>query len=702
MSSETAPRRRAVRPEDLYAIKGVTDVQLSPDGRRVAYGLSEIDEAADEYRTSIWVADLDQAGDGVGEVIPRRFTFGPRSDSAPRWSPDGAWLAFLSDRDGDAPQLYVLPTAGGEARKLTSLAKGAGPAVWSPDGQRLAFAARWPVEEAPEDKEARERWSQRPRVVTRAQYKTDGQGYTLDTPSRLFVVPLEGAPEGLRPLIESDGEDRAPAWSPDGRRLAFSRTRGGESDYSLSDIWVLDLEGAGAGGAPRRVTEQVGRAASPSWSPDGTTIACYGTDEQEPGFGEHLQRVWTVPADGSAPPRCLTADYDRGAFPLPPPAVTPGPVWSADGATLTYVVATEGCVHVVRAAVAGGEVQAVVTGERWVMSCSAEPGAARLAYVASAPDSPGEVYLSAWDGSGERRLTDINRDWLEGVALPAVERRRFASPHGGTIDGWLFRPPAGEQRGSRPSRAGAAGDSGKGALPAPLLLHIHGGPHSFSGSRFEATAFYAYALASAGWAVLALNPTGSGSYGKAFARAIRGRWGEHDLPEQLAAVDALVEEGIADPERLAVTGYSYGGYMTSWTIGHSGRFKAAVVGAPVTNFESFHGTSDIGMWFSAWELRAGPFADPELYRRLSPVRYADQVTTPTLILHGESDDRCPIGQGEELYIALVAAARVPVQFVRYPGGAHGFLTSGRPSHRVDYSRRVVEWVERYAGAGPDA
>jgi dipeptidyl aminopeptidase/acylaminoacyl peptidase len=229
-------------------------------------------------------------------------------------------------------------------------------------------------------------------------------------------------------------------------------------------------------------------------------------------------------------------------------------------------------------------------------------------------------------------------------------------------------------------------------------VHIHGGPHSFFGFTFPLESFYANVLPGKGWSVLALNPSGSGSYSKAFAHRIRGRWGERDLPEQLAAVDALIAEGIADPQRLAVVGYSYGGYMTSWTIGHSERYRAAVVGAPVTNLESFSGTSDIGPWFGAWELGGDTLSrEPvrETQRRLSPITYAERVRTPTLIVHGEADDRCPIGQGEEFFAALAAEGRVPVEMVRYPGGAHGFIVSGRPSHRVDYQRRVIDWVERH-------
>jgi dipeptidyl aminopeptidase/acylaminoacyl peptidase len=661
-----------VQPEDLLAIKTVADVQLSPDGRRIAYTVTEIDAAQDENRAAIWVVRVD--GRAVSEH-PVQFTRGPKRDTAPRWSPDGSLLAFLSDRESEDAQLYVIPADGGEARQLTALERGAGPAVWSPDGRHIVFEARVYKETPPKESEARERWKQRPRVVTRAQYKADGQGYTFDVNTHLFIVPVDGGEP--RQITRGDFEHRAPSWSPDGRQIAFARSRGGPADYSLLDIWTLPIDVRPDGqietGEPRRITETVGRATSPTWSPDGRTIACYGTDEQEPGFGEPLVRVWLVSAEGGAARR-LTADYDRGVVLLPPPANTPGPAWSSDGTSVAFIAADAGNAHVVRASVPDGAIRPVVTGERQVTSASFALG--RVAFCATQPDNPGDVYVAGDDGEGERRLTRVNEALLSGLAWPRVERRTFAGPNGASLEGWLYRPQ-------------------EGAAPAPLMLHIHGGPHSFAGNAYLPAAFYSYVLASRGWAVLMLNFSGSGSYGKAFAHRLRGRWGEYDLPEQLAAIDALIADGIADGDRLAVCGYSYGGYMTSWTITHTNRFQAAVVGAPVTNLESFFGTSDIGMWFAPWEMTVDLFAGRETYRRLSPIHYADRVTTPTLILHGEADDRCPIEQGEQLYIALVAAGRAPVEFVRYPGGAHPFVTSGRPSHRLDFTRRVVEWVERH-------
>ncbi len=658
------PKPMPIQPTDLLELATASDVQLSPDGRLVAYVRTEIDADADAYRSAIWVVPA-----SGGTPVP--FTRGPR-DWSPRWSPDGRWLAFLSDRDGGHAQLYVLPMAGGEARRLTSQPLGVGEPAWSPDSTRVAFRARVWREPPPADPAERERWTRRPRVVTRAQYKADGPGYTFDAVGHLFVVDV--ASGAVSVLTQGDAEHAGPAWSPDGRQLAFVRARTGSADYNLFDLWIMDADG----GHARRLTEQVGRATSPSWSPDGTLVACFGREQQEPGFGDPVVRVWVAPVQGGTP-RCLTAGDRRSVALNQPPMPTPPPIWSADGRTLVCLMADAGSAHVARVFTGDGHVRAVVRGARQVQSVAALED--RLAFCATDWHAPADVYACAPDGSDERRLTDLNGAWRARVALPRVERRTFRSPHGGEIDGWVVHPADGRR-------------------PAPLLVDIHGGPHSYAGNAFPLGTLHLFVLAGRGWAALALNPTGSGSYDRAFAHAIRGRWGEHDLPEQLAAVDALVADGTADASRLAVAGYSYGGFMAAWTITHTTRFRAAIVGAPVVNLESFHGTSDIGAWFASWEMCGDLAAHRERYRRLSPVHHLEHVVTPTLIVHGEADERCPIGQGEELFAGLVILGRAPVEFVRYPGQSHAFRGTGRPSYRVDVVRRIVEWVERHAGAPP--
>lgn len=647
----------AVEPADLLRFKTVADVACSPDATRIAFTVASIDVAIDDYRTAVWVASADG-----GE--PKQLTDGPKKDSAPRWSPDGESIAFLSDRERERPQLYVMPAAGGAARRITDRPLGAYPASWSPDSTKLLFGARVPDVAPPADADAKKRWEQRPRHITKAQYKADGQGYTFDARTHLFVADV--ASGTVKQITDGDFEDRAESWSPDGGQIAWSRTRGGRAEYSWSDIHVANADGTAA----RQLTKDAGRATSPTWSPDGKSIAFYAADEQSPWIGDPMVRPWVVAVSGGAA-RPITKEYDHGVSLLPPPAATPGPIWSPDGAAITAVFSVRGDSYVVRATVADGRTETIVGGERQVTYLSAAPGR-RLAFAAADPSDPSEAYVADWGGRNERRITKLNDTLVADLGAPLPVRRVFDTPNG-KIEGWVITPK-----------------SARG--PAPLILDIHGGPAGFAGDGFSLSYFFKYVLASKGWAVLSLNPTGSGSYGRAHAHGIRGRWGEHDLPEQLAAIDALVKDGIADPKRLAVAGYSYGGFMASWTIGHSDRFKAAVVGAPVVDQESFHGTSDIGMWFAPWELNAEFPGGRETLRHFSPLTYVDKISTPTLIVHGEADDRCPIGQGEQLFSALLACGKAPTEFVRYPGGSHLFIVSGRPSHRVDFNQRTVEWV----------
>jgi len=648
-----------VEPRDLLRFKTIGDVALSPDGEHVAFTVVRIDEEADEYRSSIWTADAS------GASKPSELTAGEKKKaSAARWSPDGKTIAFLSDRERDKPQLYVMPAKGGDARRLTDLPLGVLPASWSPDGTKLLFGARVPNSPPPSDPEARKRWEQRPRHVTKAQYKADGQGYIFDARTHLFVVDVKSG--ASTQLTAGDHDDRAEAWSPDGARIAWAQVRGGVAEYNWSDIHVMNADGSGA----RQITTDAGRAISPTWSPDGRAIAFYAYDEQTPWIGDPLVRPWVVAVSGG-PARPITKEYDYGVALLAPPAITPGPAWSPDGATVTSVYAIRGQAHIVRARVADGGAETIVGGERQVTYLASVPGK-RLAYAVADPRDPSEVFTASWDGTGERRITQLNEPLVSELHAAMPQRRVFDTPNG-KIEGWVIAPRTGNG-------------------PAPLLVDIHGGPAGFAGDAFALGYFFKYVLASKGWAVLSLNPTGSGSYGREHAHGIRGRWGEHDLPEQIAAIDALVADKIADPDRLAIAGYSYGGFMTSWTIGHCDRFKAAVVGAPVVDQESFFGTSDIGMWFSGWELNAEFPRDRETLRRFSPISYVADVKTPTLIVHGEADDRCPIGQGEQYFAALLACGKVKTEFVRYPGGSHLFILSGRPSHRVDFTQRVVDWV----------
>ena len=521
---------RPIAPEDLLRLTSVSDVQISPDGAIVAYVASRADLQDDATKSTIWLVSADG-----GE--PRQFTTGER-DSAPRWSPDGRTLAFLSDRAGK-PQIFLLPAGGGEARKLTDLPDGAGVPVWSPDGASIAFTARVETETAPADPKERERWARRPRHVTTTAYKADGAGFIFDKRSRIFVVPV--ADGEARPLTGLAINATDPTWSPDGQTVAFVAARPEERDldhpfglFGASKLCTVAAEG----GAVREIAT-LAKLSAPVFAPDGRTIAVYSSGPDADDFFANAH-VWLVPLDGGVP-RDLTPGFDcsRAMLLQPVPCA-----WSADGARIIFPVADRGNAHIYSASVATDERTLLIGGERKALPFSYARSAGRIAFVTSDPRTPQEVAVARDDGGNERRLTNINGPLLQEFAWQPAERRIFATPNG-DVEGWLRLP------------VGAT-------LPAPLLVLIHGGPQGAFGSEFlPIEGDTSHAAAGAGWAVLMLNPHGGSDYGRAFAESLVGRWGEFDLPEHLAAVDALIAEGIADPERLAVSGYSYGGYMTS-------------------------------------------------------------------------------------------------------------------------------------------
>jgi dipeptidyl aminopeptidase/acylaminoacyl peptidase len=304
--------------------------------------------------------------------------------------------------------------------------------------------------------------------------------------------------------------------------------------------------------------------------------------------------------------------------------------------------------------------------------------------VLSSPKVPADVYLASSDGSRERRLTDLNHDLLAEVRLHPCVERTFTAADGLEIHGWVIRGDDGAVTSGTP----------RTQRPQPLLVDIHGGPHNAWSPAFDAVHLYHETLAAQGWSILRLNPRGSDGYGEDFFTAVVGAWGEIDQQDFIGAVDTLVEEGLADPERLAVCGYSYGGHMTNWLTARTDRFAAAVSGGSLSNYTSFYANSDQGYWIGPFYFGAEQYEARERYAELSPLSYVEGVTAPTLILHGENDDRCPIGQAEEWFVSLRKLGR-EVEFVRYPGASHLFILNGRPSHRIDYNRRIADWVEEH-------
>jgi dipeptidyl aminopeptidase/acylaminoacyl peptidase len=648
--------------EDLTRIQFVTDPQVSPDGRRVAFVVTTLSEERDEYLANIWLVDTTGGA-------PRRFTAGPRRDIEPRWSPDGTRLAFLSERaPKDKLQLHVMPADGGEPTRLTALEHGVSSVAWSPDGTRLAFVSAVGGQREP-DSEEEKRKSRPARVITSVKYRFNGEGFIYDRRPHVFVV----ATDGSAPVQISDGDfsDADPAWSPDGGSVVFTSARHAErDDDDASDLWRVDAKG----GMPQRLTTTTGPVMLPAFSPDGRSIA-YLARPAKNAYGRNVQ-VYVVPSDGAGSATCLTSALDRSCG-----ALQVRPLWSPDGRSIVVAGEDHGDVGLWRAAASGHEPPArIVGGARSINGFSASADGRGLAFAASSPTAPAEVFACRADGSDERRLSELNRAWTDSVTLSAPERVRFTRA-GFELDVWVMRP-AGFVAGRR----------------YPTLLSIHGGPHAQYGHNFF-DEFQVYA--GAGYAVVYTNPRGSQGYGEAFAQAVVGDWGGGDYADVMGALDeAIARYPFIDPDRLGVLGGSYGGFLTSWTVGHSQRFKAACSERAVNCQYTMFGTSDIGHSFNVVELGGPmPWEDMARYIERSPLTYAKDVVTPLLIIHSEDDLRCPIEQGEQLFVALKKLRR-EVRFVRFPGENHEMSRSGKPRHRLERFRHILDWFGAYLGKAP--
>jgi dipeptidyl aminopeptidase/acylaminoacyl peptidase len=648
---------RPMTPQDLTRIRFVSDPQISPDGQQVAFVVTMLSNDKDQYLSNIWMVDT------AGRE-PRRFTTGPKRDTQPRWSPDGTQVAFLSEREGHLKaQLYVMPAAGGEPTRLTNLPNGVMQHVWSPDGSRLALVARIGGWQEPGNEEERQK-SKPVRIITTLKYKANGEGFIYDRRPHLFVVSAEGGEP--QQLTDGDFANTYPAWSPDGMQLAFISARHEDRDYdNASDIWIISVQG----GEPRRLTDTAGPLISPTFSPDGRTIAYLGHHYRHEAGRNY--RVFTMPVAGGAP-TCLTMTLDRTCVPF---LGNVSPLWSADSQWITFAVEDQGDIPIYRVRADGTIApKCIITGERQVTGLSASRDGTLLAFTAMDPVSPAEVMVCHVDGTGEKPLTELNRAWTAEVGRSRPERFRYERD-GHQLDGWVMRP-----------------FDFKPGQRYPALLNIHGGPHTQYGHNFF-DEFQVYA--GAGYVVIFTNPRGSQGYGEEFTRAVLGDWGGGDFADVMAGLDeALRRYDCIDPQRLGVMGGSYGGFLTSWTVGHTNRFTAACSERAVNNTYTLFGTSDIGHSFSAAQSGYLPWENMQWYIDHSPLTYAQDIVTPLLIIHSDSDLRCPMEQAEQLFVAL-KKQRKEVVFVRFPDEDHELSRAGKPRHRLERFRIILDWFAKY-------
>ncbi|HUH22367.1 MAG TPA: S9 family peptidase [Gaiellaceae bacterium] len=633
-----------MRPSDLYELRWADDPRLSPDGRTAAFVVWSTDRETNDYTASIWLVAVD------GAAQPRRLTRGKKQDVAPRWSPDGSRLAFASNRDSKAKQLYVLPVEGGEPLQLTELSEDVTEVVWSPDGTRIVFSARV-RDSAYEEEDERKR---RPRRFERLQYKLDDEGWIGDRRRHLFVVPADGSAPPVQ-LTDGDFEDAAPSWSPDGRRIAFASARQEHWDTEVErDIFVVDAEG----GEPERLTACDSCYEAPAWSPDGSAIAC----RWAPGGFDYPRHGQIAVLDASTGERrVLTESLDRNCAPYPE---IREPVW--DGDSILFVLEESGYNALYRVGADGAGEPEAVLGEVWVTAFDCVVG--QIAHAATTPTSLPEIY------TGEGRLTDVSS------AVEASEPERFTavSADGSEVEAWIIRPLGFEE--------------GR----YPLLLNVHGGPFAQYGNRFLDEF---QVQAGAGYAVLYSNPRGSSGYSEEWGRAIRGPieggegWGSRDYEDVMAVLDEALERfDFIDPERLGVLGGSYGGFMTSWIVSHTDRFQAACSERSVNNFVLEGGSGDIG-WAFKGIVGEYWFEAPDAYLQISPSKYAANITTPLLILHSEDDLRCPLGHAEDLF-AILRVLKRDVELVIFPAESHNLSRTGSPAHREMRFEAILDWFER--------
>ncbi len=727
------PTRRAPRPDDLYRFRIATDVQLAPAGDLAVFVLQAVAPGFEGYRRSIWSV----ATDGSRPAV--QLTLAAKQDTSPRFSADGRTLAFLSDRRlavedepaapedrEDLVQVHLLPLdRPGEARRLTDLPRGVSAFEWSPDGRSLAVVSASHGATRAEDARRRGRPAAPPapgtpppsdyRYLDRLRNSLNGTGWIYDRTTALWLVDV--ATGAARLVHRGRSSIESVVWSPDGSRIAFALNDRPDGDLDwLSDAWVVEA----AGGRPIRITGGRGIFEPRAWLPDGRELIVMG--HRWPALAGSRVDLWRFAADGSENGRDggrnLSGRHDRmiGADLNSDLTVGEPPrVWAApDGGTTIFSAPDgEGAYELWRIDTRTGDLERLTEGRHYLSSWSARPGPGGTVRVAALRSSPTELpdvwfaEIPTAAGRGRRgrgpsptplrHLTALNDEALAGIRLAEPETRSV-TVDGRRIQGWYLpaQRPHGTATGDGAAAGGHAAAGGPAPSPAPLVAEIHGGPQTHYG---WSPIWEFQVLAAAGIGVWYSNPRGSDGAGQAFAAANVGDWGPGPMADVMAGVDALVVAGLADPARLGVTGGSYGGYLTSWIVGHTDRFRAAISCRAVNDLQSQMTTGDIaGPIFARVSFGVTPWDDPEKFRLQSPITYAANIRTPLLIQHSERDLRTPIGQGEELF-AILRSLRRPVRFMRVPDETHELTRSGTPFRRVENLVQVRAWFEHFLVRG---
>ena len=649
--------RRPLKLDDMTRFRNVSDPQISPDGQWVAYTLSTVDAKADRSNTHIWMVNIDGSNN-------RQITFSNESESSPRWSPDGRYISFTSSRPGKTRgnQVWLMDRNGGEAQQLTELKGRLQGHEWSPDSKRLALVVGDPDPDAdpnPSPQPGATPRVPKPIVIDRYRFKQDGQGYLLKG-RHSYVYLFDIATKKLDRLTNSKWDESSPAWSPDGTRIAFMSNHSEDPDRDPSaQLYVADAK---PGATEKQLTPAGTRAGRgrPEWSPDSKWIAFLEGEEMKYG-AYSMDHLALVPSDGSSAPTRVKAaeDLDRGVS---------SPRFSADGKSIRFLVTDDRSVYPMKANLSGGAAEKLLAPPIVISGWNFNAG--KTVTISGGDTKTNEIYV--WEGNSLRQLTRQNDDLFAELDLGVTEEVGFKSKDGTQVNG-LLTYPVGYVKGTK----------------VPMLLRIHGGPnaqdqHSFS---LERQMFAAH-----GYAVLAVNYRGSSGRGQKFSRAIFADWGNYEVQDLLAGVDHVVKMGVADPDRLGVGGWSYGGILTDYLIATDNRFKGATSGAGTAFTVAFYGTDQ---YIIQYDHEIGPPWNPkafETYVKISyPFLHADRIQTPTLFMGGERDFNVPIEGSQQMYQALRSLG-IDTQLIIYPNENHGIQ---RPSYQRDRMERYLAWYDKY-------
>src|SRR5262245_6844 len=702
-----AQSKRFITEKDLFAFTWIADPQISPDGSTVAFVRVTVNEKDNRYESSLYIVPTDgssaprpSTSAGRPEALEgRRLTSGIR-DTGPRWSPDGKQIAFARsiDKDGkpQPSQIYLLAMDGGEARPITELARGASNPVWSPDGKAIAFNSST-GQEGREGQEGKDAHKSDVQVITKAVYRANGNPTWVDTDHHAHIFTIKTPADAMdkpAPTQLTDGEfdEGGMAWAPDGSKIYFLSVRVAEPYYTDADAEIYSV--AATGGSITKLTSIDGGIAAISVSPDGKRIAFVGALDGKPVRSYSQPDLFVTDATPGSTPKNLTASYDYdiaggiGGDQAAPRGQNRKPiVWSPDGSSLLVVSAEKGSANLKRVTIATGKIDAITDGLHDVVAFSTTPDGSKIAATLSTQTNIGDIFVlggpeRAARQTADRRagllaprqITHINNDLFKNITQSEPEEIWYKSFDGRNIQGWILKPPD--------------FDASK---KYPLILEIHGGPHSAYGNTYTHEFQW---MAAKGYVVLFTNPRGSTSYGQDFGNIIQFRYPGDDYKDLMAGVDEILKKGYVDASRLGVTGGSGGGLLTNWTITQTQRFKAAVAQRDISDWYGFWFTADFTLFQPTW-FRKAPWEDPQDFAARSPITHVANVTTPLMLVNGDADYRTPPSDGGEMMFRALKYRKIPTVMVRFPRETHELSRSGEPWHRVERLQHIVGWMDQW-------